>query len=159
MYAVKPSYDCFTLILCQTAARFFHDNRHTDELDAVKMLIEWLAQEGVMTRQRGCWMCRAIVTSQQSEVCDEQNFRKWRCCFSCEHFELIFFREWSSNVVSLLIEDNITSYSNGRGKCILITTWKFCKKGFWSVLVSLQVRKIMWVRCGISLDKIWFFSG
>ena len=42
VYAVKSSYDCFTLILCQTAARFFHDNRHTDELDAVKMLIEWL---------------------------------------------------------------------------------------------------------------------
>ena len=39
-------------------------------------------------------MCMSIVTSQQSEACDEQNFRKWRCyCFSCEHFELIFFRE------------------------------------------------------------------
>ena len=47
-----------------------------------------------------------------------------------------FSREWSSNVVSLLIEDTIISYSNERSKCILITTWKFCKKGFWSVLVS-----------------------
>ena len=48
-------------------------------------------------------------------------------------------------------------YLTGRGKCILITTRKFGKKGFWSVLVSLQVRKIMWVRCGISLDKNSFF--
>ena len=39
-------------------------------------------------------MCMSIVTLQQSEACDEQNFRKWRCyCCFCEHFELIFFRE------------------------------------------------------------------
>ena len=50
-------------------------------------------QEG-LTRQRGCPMCRAIVTPHQSEAFDEQNFRKWRCyCFLCEHFELIFSRE------------------------------------------------------------------
>ena len=82
-------------------------------------------------------MCRAIVTSQESEACDEQNFRKWRCyCFSWGHFELIFSREWSSNVVSLFNEDTIISHSNGKGKCILITTWKFPKKvseAFWWV--------------------------
>ena len=116
------------------------------------------AQEGVINS----WARLSEVSGHrdvtESEACDEHNFRKWRCyCFSCEHFELIFFREWSSNMVSLLIEDTITSYANGRGKCILITTWKFCKKGVWSVLVSLQVRKIMWVRCGISLDKNSFF--
>ena len=52
-----------------------------------------------------------------------------------------------------------TSHSNGRGRCVLITTWKFRKKGFWSILVSIQGRKIMCTRCGISLDKNSFFAG
>ena len=56
--------------------------------------VSWPYQEGVINswaRQRGCPMCLAIVTSQQSKACDEQNFRKWRCyCFSCEHLSLFF---------------------------------------------------------------------
>ena len=87
---------------------------------------------------------------------DEQNFRKWRCySFWREHFELIFSREWSSNVVSLSIGDTITSYSNGKGKCVLIATWKFGKKGCWSVLVSLQVKKITWVRYNFAMLLNW----
>ena len=53
--------------------------------------------------------------------------------FHVNTLSLFFPVQWSNNVVSLLIEDTITLYSNGRGKCILITTWKFCKKGFWRV--------------------------
>ena len=53
--------------------------------------------------------------------------------FHVNTLSLFFPVSWSSNVVSLLIEDTIALYSNGRGKCILITKWKFCKKGFWRV--------------------------
>ena len=116
-----------------------------------------ISQEGMTNSSAWLFNSLAIVTSQQSEAIRRAEFSNWwRCC--C-FFKLIFSREWSNNEASILIEDSFTSYFNGRGKCILITTWKFRKKCFWRIKLSLQVRKITCVRCGISLDKNWFFSG
>ena len=104
-------------------------------------------QEGVINSWARLSDVLGHRTSQQSKACDEQNFRKWRCyCFSCEHLSLFFpvneaamwFFFWSRIPLPYIPTEEVSVF--------WLLRENSAKKGFWSVLVSLQVRKIMWVR-------------